>query len=505
MKIRKLVILRRASQAFFLAGFVYVLWSTTYPLEGKMNPELFFKADPLIMFFTALSGRVVLEGMWMPLAALALALVFGRYYCGWICPLGTCIDCAGALRPAGRPAGYSARGRNIKYGILSALFISAVFGAQLVWPFDPMVIAARFISLDLIPAFTFVLERSLEAALQGFKIYSGPVYDVYTGLENGLLGVNIRFFSISGAAILIFAAICAASLFLPRLWCRAICPLGGLYSLAAKLACISRKTRGCSGCGACVRNCRMGAIKNGTDHNKGECVLCMDCVYDCPGAYVHFGAVQRAPKKRKDPDVGGISRKNFLFLLISSAALAGGAFRREKRSGKSAGDGVIRPPAALAEEEFVDRCVRCGNCMKVCITNGLQPVFLESGAGGIWTPRLVPEIGCCEYNCVLCGGVCPTGAIKKIDAAEKHLTKLGAAEVHKDICIAWKDKKECIVCHEYCPVSEKALDLIPENVNGKIIYKPVVNDRCVGCGACQNKCPVRPERAIRVKPLTGEK
>jgi MauM/NapG family ferredoxin protein len=163
---------------------------------------------------------------------------------------------------------------------------------------------------------------------------------------------------------------------------------------------------------------------------------------------------------------------------------------------------VIRPPAALREDDFLDRCIRCGNCMKVCITNGLQPTLLQTGLTGIWTPQLVPEIGYCEYNCTLCGNVCPTGAIEKLSLSQKKKTRLGLAQIDHSLCLPWAYKTECLVCQEHCPVADKAIKLEDEKISDRIIQKPVVDKfLCVGCGICQNKCPVRPDRAIKVYPL----
>ena len=139
--------------------------------------------------------------------------------------------------------------------------------------------------------------------------------------------------------------------------------------------------------------------------------------------------------------------------------------------------------------------------MKVCPTNGLQPAMLETGLTGIWTPHLVPEIGYCEYKCVLCGNVCPTGAITKVSPEKKLDVKLGTAKVDRTKCIAWAYGQECVVCEEHCPVSEKAIKIVEEVMHGRLVKKPVVDpELCVGCGICQNKCPVRPVRAIRVLP-----
>lgn len=139
--------------------------------------------------------------------------------------------------------------------------------------------------------------------------------------------------------------------------------------------------------------------------------------------------------------------------------------------------------------------------MKLCPTNGLQPVIFESGLAGIWAPHLVPEIGYCEYNCNLCGNSCPTGAIPKLNLAQKKEQKLGLANIDKNICLPWSQNKECIVCEEHCPVSTKAVKIYDEIFDGKRIKKPYVDaSLCIGCGICQNKCPTRPFRAIKVLP-----
>jgi formate hydrogenlyase subunit 6/NADH:ubiquinone oxidoreductase subunit I len=81
---------------------------------------------------------------------------------------------------------------------------------------------------------------------------------------------------------------------------------------------------------------------------------------------------------------------------------------------KRASEKLIRPPGALPEPQFLAKCVKCGECMKVCPTNGLQPTLSEAGTEGIWTPVLVPRVGYCEYYCSLCTQVCPTGAIEEL-------------------------------------------------------------------------------------------
>jgi formate hydrogenlyase subunit 6/NADH:ubiquinone oxidoreductase subunit I len=143
--------------------------------------------------------------------------------------------------------------------------------------------------------------------------------------------------------------------------------------------------------------------------------------------------------------------------------------------------------------------------MKVCPTNAIHPTLSEAGMAGFWTPHLIMTQGYCEYTCTLCGSVCPTGAIHSIGAREKikRPIKIGSAYVDRGRCLPWSGNAPCIVCQEHCPTSPKAIYLIDETVSGPdgkklAVQLPFVDlKRCVGCGICENKCPVRSLPAIR--------
>jgi MauM/NapG family ferredoxin protein len=166
---------------------------------------------------------------------------------------------------------------------------------------------------------------------------------------------------------------------------------------------------------------------------------------------------------------------------------------------------LIRPPGSLSEETFLTLCQRCGLCMKVCPTNVIHPALGEAGMAGFWTPRLIMTQGYCEYTCTLCSSVCPTGAIEPITAEEKiqKPIKIGSAYVDRGRCLPWSGNAPCIVCEEHCPTSPKAIYLEKAKVpapDGKTlqVQLPYVDlHRCVGCGICENKCPVRGRPAIR--------
>jgi MauM/NapG family ferredoxin protein len=165
---------------------------------------------------------------------------------------------------------------------------------------------------------------------------------------------------------------------------------------------------------------------------------------------------------------------------------------------------LIRPPGALAEREFLQRCTGCGLCMKVCPTGGLQPALTEAGLEGLWTPVLVPRIGYCEYDCTLCGQVCPTGAIQQLSVEEKHAVKMGLARFDTRRCLPYAYGRECVVCEEHCPVPDKAIyavevEVVDREGNRQVIKQPQIDpDLCTGCGVCENVCVFRDQPAVRV-------
>lgn len=468
---------RKSSQAVFLALFIYLF---LYAYKAPLPADIFLKTDPLIGFVTSIIARTILPGIAFSIIMLILTLIFGRFFCGWACPLGAIIDLTGGLgrRKSSQSDSANRNLRKAKFFVLGAIVFFALLGHQLAWVFDPIVITTRFISLNFIPSTALLLDRS---------------------------GARADYFAYSGIILVFFLTICCSALFVKRFWCRALCPLGALYSLFAKRSLLRRTTDKCDECKICLPDwkavkseCRMGAIKDDASYVKGECILCMDCLYDCSTGSTRFiWPIANKNAAVSSGHVGDISRRNFIFLSLSSVFLVG--FADRIKLGKS-NRRVIRPPAALNEKEFVERCIRCGSCTKVCVTGGLQPVIFESGLEGIWTPQLVPEIGYCDYNCALCGSACPTGAIRRLSLRDKQKAVLGLAEIDRSTCVAWAENQHCHVCEHACPVSG-AIKIKEEIIEGVSVLKPLVDKTlCTGCAICQNKCPVRPVRAIRVFP-----
>jgi len=88
----------------------------------------------------------------------------------------------------------------------------------------------------------------------------------------------------------------------------------------------------------------------------------------------------------------------------------------------------------------------------------------------------------------------------------KMKVRIGIAEIDRSICLPWAEGKECIVCQEHCPVPDKAIKVEKEVGPESVLYKPYIEKSlCVGCGICQNKCPVRPVRAVRVSAVDNDR
>jgi formate hydrogenlyase subunit 6/NADH:ubiquinone oxidoreductase subunit I len=145
--------------------------------------------------------------------------------------------------------------------------------------------------------------------------------------------------------------------------------------------------------------------------------------------------------------------------------------------------------------------------MKVCITGGLQPTFLQAGLEGIWSPALVPRIGYCEYRCTLCGQVCPTGAIRNLPLEEKMGVRIGTAMIDKGRCLPFASATPCIVCEEVCPTPKKAIwleDVRVKDRDGReiLVRQPHVDlSLCIGCGICEARCPVVGRPAVYVSSV----
>ena len=494
---------RRISQLTFLALFIYLFITTRFPHEGFIPSDLFLQASPLIAIAIFLASRTLIASMTLGIIVLVMTIPFGRLFCGWICPLGTVIDANDKLinrKKISKANPPSTRFRSWKYFLLTFVLVTALFSTQFVGYFDPIALLIRTTTLTIFPAFVSVV-NAVFSTLFNSDVFPDQVYSVYTFAQNSVLPLRAPNMLQSIVVFSIFAAILALGLVSRRFWCRNLCPLGALLGIFSRIRIFNRNvSESCTSCSICQTSCRMNAIEDDyTLNNSVECIHCGECESLCkPGSVNYRFEVPRGENKvdlnRRKVLQASFSGIVGLAVMNSSATLGG-------QSGKA-----IRPPGSIEEEQFLDRCVRCQACVRICASTGgcLQPALNESGWLGIWTPIAVPALGYCEYNCKLCSEVCPTGAIQELTLEEKKKLVMGTAYFDRSRCIPWYQHNDCLVCEEHCPVSDKAIKFDEREVltvggEMKLVKFPhVIEESCIGCGICETKCPVVGEKGIFV-------
>jgi MauM/NapG family ferredoxin protein len=500
---------RRGLQLVALLAFLALLVYAHAQRPKPLWADLFSRLDPLLMLAGSLAGRVLLAGLALASLTVVLTLLFGRAWCGWLCPLGTLLEWLGprhsrALSRRPPPESW----RAIKVLLLVAIVVSAALGLQTLLILDPITILNRTVTTAVWPGLRHLVVAA-ETTLYGLPVLWGPLDALHNTLVQPVFQELQPVFGLAPLLALLFAVLVAFNWWAERFWCRYLCPLGGLLGLISKAALLRREVSGdCVQCARCTAGCPTGTIdpEEGFRSDPAECIVCLDCLVDCPQESVGFRwqipGWRLAPTRAYDP-----SRRQVL--VVGGAALAGVALAGVEPVTKRQPATMIRPPGAAAVD-FDSLCIRCGACLRACPTQGLQPSLMEGGVQNVLTPRLVPRLGPCLFSCNACGQVCPTGAIPRLGLTEKQATAIGLARIDRDRCLPWAYDTPCIVCEEMCPVPEKAIELEEVEVTGAagrtvLLQRPtMVGQLCIGCGICEFHCPAAGEAAIRVYALPGE-
>lgn len=493
----------------FAAFLLFLVLALGIGRTGSLPADLFVRLDPLVGLAHGLAARQAFPRLLIgTVLALITALCLGRVWCGWLCPLGAVLDAVPARQPRPGEVDLHPRWRQIKHSLLALILISAAFGSLSFLFLDPITLLYRALATALWPA-THALIWAAEKLLYQVPFLQAGI-DALEATRGSLLPLAQPLYPSGLLIALLFAGVLALNAIRPRFWCRYLCPLGAMLALVSKVACLRRVVGDmCVDCGRCARVCPTGTIDpaRGYASDPAECTMCLDCVPACARLGQHFrwhwrrGAWRPAPWQSYDP-----SRRQFI-ASTGTALAAIGMFAVEPAA-RHAHPHLIRPPGAQGSA-FAAECIRCGLCVKACPTAGLQPSVAEAGLAGLWTPVLIPRLGHCDYSCTACGQVCPTGAILPLSLAEKRLAVIGHAYIDRDRCIPWVDNRICLVCEEMCPLPDKAIqleDVIVAATDGATvaIRRPhVLRDRCIGCGICENRCPLAGEAAIRVYTPTN--
>jgi len=484
---------RRLTQTTCLLAFLILFFCVCWPYGSRqyaeafgsrevVDAELFLWLDPLVGISAALAARMLLWSLAAAGVVLAVCLILPRSFCGYVCPLGTLLDAFDWL--IGRRIRFLRLQRqgwwiDLRYYVLTVVLVAAALG----------VLLSGFVAA--IP----VLTRALLLLLAPVQMGLGKGWYLVPPWNAGHV-----------LSVLLVAALFCLGLLGRRFWCSYVCPTGALFSLGSLLRLSERRVaEACTRCGQCRKVCSFAAIRDDFSTRFLNCAFCQSCAGVCPARAIEF--VSRWDRKTRQPGPGVICSRRGLLAGAGAAAVSGaGAALAVQNTGVSApGEPPIRPPGSVPEDQFLELCVRCGQCIKVCPNNVLQPAGFEHGFDSLWTPQVVADWSGCEPSCNNCGQVCPTGAVRALSLEEKRAVRMALAQVDQQACLPYAGREACRLCADECRMAGyDAIEFIRvggemdeqgEPKEGSGLLAPVVReDQCVGCGLCQMRC-----RAINVK------
>jgi ferredoxin-type protein NapF len=367
------------------------------PIPLGVGAGLHLRLSPLLFLQALLIGTPMVPLATLGLATLVLVLVKDRWFCRYLCPTGAMGDALSETRTRRQ------RWRRLphlhRYLALVGLG-TAAFGFPLIGLLDPI------------------------------ALFSAAWSPLHLGLTLAAWLSAAGWFLVLGLSWLV-----------PYAWCRRICPLGGLQTVATD---VRRAIR------AWWRRLR---------------------------------AARPAPGSLEPTE--GWRRRH---LLLVGLGLGTGAFLRRAVPWPSAKR--IRPPGSRPEPAFLASCVRCGNCTRACPTQIISPALDLAVPTGFLAPMLSFSAGHCPTTCNACSQVCPTGAIQPYALADKATFIIGTAVIDLDPCLM-ANGAECDRCVAECPyeaisVTETATRSEPT----------VQRERCTGCGLCAEKCPAKVIRIV---------
>ncbi|MEP0844691.1 MAG: 4Fe-4S dicluster domain-containing protein, partial [Phycisphaerae bacterium] len=459
----RITTVRIITQTVVMALFLTFVFITTFSHLNEM-PTLafwlskFLEIDPLVGVATAVTTHTLYKGLIWSLILLIPTLFLGRIFCNWICPYGILHQFTGWVFNARNAKQRIESNRyrrlyQLKYYILIGMIVAAMFQTLQIGLLDPICLLHRSFTASILPALNAQSNALAEAAQAA-------------GLERAADRLNFgdpkqhQLGWVIGFLILFFVSM---NLVIPRFFCRVVCPLGATLGVLSRFAIwrIERDPAKCTDCDLCLQSCE-GASDPHTQLRKSECFVCFNCIEDCPHDALSFALLPKRTHEVAWPDV---PRRKAIFAVVVGVLF----YPFAKLAGRTTRDfstRVVRPPGSVEELEFLERCIKCDQCIRVCPTNVLQPAMLEAGLEGVWTPIMNFRMGFCQLNCTACGQVCPTGAIQRLTIEQKlglgpheadGPVKLGTAHYDFGRCLPWSKNIPCVVCEEVCPTSPKAI------------------------------------------------
>ena len=435
---------------------------------------------------------------------LVLTLLFGRVYCSVICPLGVMQDIISWIHGKTKKKNrfrfsYSPAKNWLRYGVLAIFIIALIAGIHsLVALVAPYSAYGRIASNLMAPLyqwgnnfFAWIAERA-----DSYAFYSTEVW--------------IRSWATFAVAAATFAVVAVLAWKNGRTWCNTICPVGSFLGFFSRFSVFAPviDTDKCRNCGLCGKQCKSSCI-NMKEHmiDYSRCVACMDCIETCKEGAISFARRSFACAQDDKKNSGTTDTGRRAFLISTAAAGTAVAAKAQEmkvdgglsaiaRAEKPERSTPIVPAGALSLKNFSDHCTACQLCVSVCPNQVLRP---STSLMTLMQPEMSYERGYCRPECTKCSDVCPAGAIRPISREEKSSIQIGHAVVCLDNCVVNTDEVSCGNCARHCPAG--AISMVRKNPDDpKSLRIPTVNEeRCIGCGACENLCPARPFTAIHVE------
>lgn len=461
---------------------------------------LYLQVTPSILNFMnipsiAASGFIVI---------LALTVFTGRSYCSVFCPLGIFQDfvtrLGGKFNRRNRRFGFKKPYTVLRYLILAITLIVMLGGSVfLISLLDPYSIFGRITTLYIQP---------VVVGINNIVAWIGGKFDYYGIFKVEFIKIPLVIYIIPTAFLVLIAVLSFGH---GRLYCNTVCPLGTLLGMLSKVSVlrISIDEKNCTHCGRCALSCKSSCIDFISENiDVSRCVTCFNCLDVCNDNAISYGTagISRKRKVNKDDEPFDSSKRNFivgsLTLLISGRTIAKAQEQEFKKVPVPTKDSTVReektypvtPYGAISIEHFNSYCTACSLCVSACPERVIIPSFTEYGLAGMLQPRMDYHKSFCNYDCVRCTEVCPSGALLPLSVEAKKLTQIGKVTFIKENCIVETEKTDCGACSEHCPT--KAVYMVP--YEGSLVIPEVNNKICVGCGACEYACPTKPYKAIFV-------
>jgi len=470
---------------FLLISFLFLDFSQTFS-SVLINGILYFQFVPSLLKFVNLI-TVAATGF---ILIFILTFLFGRIYCSAFCPLGTLQDIIIYLKSGLRKKNkfrFVKAKKLMRYGFLliavTPLAFNSIATLNLLDPYSNF---GRIMS-NLVRPVYYTSNNLLAKFLEKFDNYS--VYPVE------IKSVNYLALGFSAFMLILVIRLAYKN---GRLFCNSVCPVGTLLGLVSKLSVfkISLDQTLCTSCGKCAIACKAGCIDSKSKSvDFSRCVGCFNCLNSCPSDGVRF--IRKGQKNRTQISLSENTIPKRDFLRNSLLYIMGIGAASQSSFGEGINDekipvvkqNPVSPPGSQSIQHFINYCTACHLCISACPTQVLQPALLQYGIGGLMQPTMDYKTSFCNFECVVCSTICPTGAILPLDPEEKKTTQLGKAKFIKQNCVVYTDGTDCGACSEHCPT--KAVDMV--YYEGKLTIPEVTENICIGCGACEYACPTTPK------------